>query len=62
MGALPSYNSSDIGIIKIQLPCLDEQKKIASCIAALDDVINSYKTTLVVWKELKKGLMQQMFI
>lgn len=62
VGALPSYNSSDIGIIKIQLPCLEEQKKIASCIAALDDVINSYKTTLVVWKELKKGLMQQMFI
>ena len=49
-----------LGLLKYSY--LDEQKKIASCIAALDDVINSYKTTLVVWKELKKGLMQQMFI
>ncbi|MFX9939005.1 restriction endonuclease subunit S, partial [Acinetobacter baumannii] len=30
VGALPSYNSSDLAIIPISLPCLEEQTKIAN--------------------------------
>lgn len=62
VGALPSYNSSDIGIIKIHIPCLTEQQKIADCLSSLDEVIEKQKATLAVWEELKKGLLQQMFV
>lgn len=47
---------------KFNLPCLAEQQKIADCLSALDDVIKKQKATLAAWKEMKKGLLQQMFV
>ena len=44
------------------LPCLAEQQKIADCLSALDEVIEKQKATLAVWEEIKKGLLQQMFV
>lgn len=44
------------------VPCLTEQQKIADCLSALDVVIEKQKATLVTWEELKKGLLQQMFV
>ena len=44
------------------VPCLAEQQKIAECLSALDDVIEKQKATLAAWEELKKGLLQQMFV
>lgn len=44
------------------LPCLAEQKKIADCLSSLDDVIEKQKATLAAWEEMKKGLLQQMFV
>lgn len=43
-------------------PCLAEQQKIAECLLSLDAVIEKQKETLAAWKELKKGLLQQMFV
>ena len=43
-------------------PCPEEQKKIADCLSSLDEVIEKQKSTLAAWKELKKGLLQQMFV
>ena len=43
-------------------PCLAEQKKIADCLSSLDEVIEKQKATLAAWEELKKGLLQQMFV
>lgn len=48
--------------IKCQVPCEDEQNKIVECVDALDNVIEKQKATLAVCKELKKGLLQQMFV
>lgn len=39
-----------------------EQQKIADCLSLLDDVIEKQKVTLAAWEELKKGLLQQMFV
>lgn len=39
-----------------------EQQKIADCLSSLDDGIAKQKATLAAWKELKKGLLQQMFV
>ncbi len=43
-------------------PSLPEQRKIAECLALLDDVIAKAKDELDAWRELKKGLLQQMFV
>lgn len=44
------------------VPCLAEQQKIADCLSSLDKVIEKQKVTLAAWEELKKGLLQQMFV
>ena len=47
---------------KLFVPSLAEQQKIADCLSSLDEVIEKQKATLAVWEELKKGLLQQMFV
>lgn len=46
----------------VSLPSLSEQRKIADCLTSLDDVIAKAKDELDAWQELKKGLLQQMFV
>lgn len=46
----------------VSLPSLPEQRKIADCLTSLDDVIAKAKDELDAWRELKKGLLQQMFV
>ena len=49
--------------IPVYLPqAVEEQQKIAECLSALDDVIEKQKATLAAWEELKKGLLQHMFV
>ena len=48
--------------MKMNVPSLPEQQKIADCLSALDTVIEKQKETLEKWQELKKGLLQQMFV
>lgn len=57
-----SVSPDDLLSIRVMVPCMAEQKKIADCLVSLDNVINSYKATLSAWEELKKGLLQQMFV
>lgn len=47
--------------IKIVLPSLQEQKKIAKTILSIDDVISKYTDKVSLLKDYKKGLMQQLF-
>jgi type I restriction enzyme S subunit len=54
-----SYNQfSDI---LIPNPDPTEQKKIASCLSSLDELINAHAQKLDALKDHKKGLMQQLF-
>ena len=55
-------NTTAIEKIKVSIPSLPEQQKIADCLSALDAVIEKQKETLEKWQELKKGLLQQMFV
>ncbi len=48
--------------IPVLLPSLPEQRKIADCLASMDEVIRKAKDELAKWQELKKGLLQQMFV
>jgi len=47
--------------IKIAIPSLLEQKKIASTIFSINDLIDDYTKKLSLLEEHKKGLMQQLF-
>lgn len=44
------------------IPILEEQQKIANCLLTFDEVIISTKQEIEKWKELKKGLLQRMFV
>lgn len=46
----------------VSIPCLEEQQKIADFLSAYDEAISYAKQELDKWKELKKGLLQQMFV
>lgn len=47
---------------KILIPCLEEQTKIADFLSAFDRKIDNQKAQLEHWKQIKKGLLQQMFV
>ena len=53
---------SDFKSIKILIPDIEEQQKIADFLSAYDEAISYAKQELDKWKELKKGLLQQMFV
>lgn len=59
---MPRGDKGHIMEYDMPIPCLTEQQKIADCLSSLDEVIKKQKATLTAWKELKKGLLQQMFV
>ena len=58
-GKMISYHQ--FSEIKLPLPSLPEQTKIAECLSSLDEVISAEQSRLDSLKEHKKGLMQQLF-
>lgn len=60
--ALTGMTTNEYFGTKISVPCLAEQQKIADCLSSVDEVIEKQKATLSTWEELKKGLLQQMFV
>ena len=62
-GALANLKGKDIENISVMFPAdIDEQRKIADCLSSMDEVIQKSKDELAKWRELKKGLLQQMFV
>ena len=57
-----SVSPSDFESMLVSVPSLSEQRKIADCLASMDEVIQKSKDGLAKWQELKKGLLQQMFM
>lgn len=62
VGALPSYNSKDIGIIQIRLPIKEEQEKIGDFFSKLDELINKQNQKIDGLKKRKQGFLQKMFV
>ena len=60
-GAVPSVNKSTLQSIKVVVPLLPEQQKIADCLSSLDDMIRAEASRLEALQAYKKGLMQQLF-
>ena len=61
VGALPSYNASDVEDIYIMLPTKKEQKIIGAYFADLDNLIALYQRKCDNLKEVKKYMLQNMF-
>ena len=61
-GSIPAVNKEDLVRILVQLPCLEEQCFIVNNLSNFDEAISAAKKELELWKELKKGLLQQMFV
>ncbi|AMC11927.1 hypothetical protein Lupro_11905 [Lutibacter profundi] len=62
VGALPSYNASDLKTIKIRLPSKPEQQKIAKFLSSIDKSIENVGKQIEASQEWKKGLLQKMFV
>ena len=61
IGALPSYNASDIAMIKVNVPNVQEQSAIGSLFRTLDDLLASYKDNLASYQSLKASILSKMF-
>lgn len=59
-GAQPNISNRDIEKIKIHLPSLDEQQKIASVLSCIDYTITTLQKKIAYLKQEKKALMQQL--
>ena len=58
----PAINSSDLSLIEILVPYLEEQTKIANFLSAIDQKIEVVAQQVEQAKVWKKGLLQQMFV
>ena len=61
IGALPSYNASDIAMIKVNVPDIQEQSAIGTLFRTLDDLLASYKDNLANYQSLKATMLSKMF-
>jgi len=55
-------SKTNLAKIRINLPCFDEQTKIATFLTLFDRKIEKEKEKLDALREQKKGLLQQMFV
>ena len=61
-GGQGNLSAEIIKRLTYRFPCIEEQQKIADCLSTYDEAIQIKKDKLEVWKEIKKGLLQQMFV
>lgn len=57
-----NLNIELVSSVDITIPCLEEQTKIADFLSAFDRKLENQKAQLEHWKQIKKGLLQQMFV
>lgn len=57
-----TLNTESLNSIEIQLPCYEEQQKIADFLSSIDSKIENIEKELEGLKEFKRGLLQQMFV
>lgn len=55
-------SKSEIEKVRIEIPSIEEQAKIANFLSAIDDKINKVAEALEATRTFKKGLLQQLFV
>ena len=61
-GGQGNLSAQIVQALSFDFPCLEEQHLIADFLSDFDEAIAAAKKELALWKELKKGLLQQMFV
>ena len=61
-GAYPAINATDLSEITLKIPCIEEQKKIGKYLSELDNIIAASERILNGLKEMKRGLLQKLFM
>lgn len=61
VSAQPGIYLGDLSVIPIELPCMEEQKKIGAFFKQLDDSITLQQRKLELLKDQKKSFLQRMF-
>ena len=59
--AIKGFTKDDVFNLRLQLPSLEEQQKIATCLSSLDALVTAERQKLEALKAHKKGLLQQLF-
>jgi len=62
VGALPSYNASDLRIINFTLPSRQEQTKIGKLFKHLDTLLSQHQSQLKKLKQIKQACLAKMFV
>ncbi|RXJ88058.1 restriction endonuclease subunit S [Arcobacter sp. CECT 8985] len=62
LGEHKRYWISEYSYLKIKLPCVEEQTKIANLLSSLDTKISQNKKVLEETQKFKKALLQKMFV
>lgn len=57
-----TLNKDSLNSIVIELPCIEEQNKIANFLSAVDKKINIEENRLNLLRDQKQAFIQQMFI
>jgi type I restriction enzyme S subunit len=58
----PKLNAAICKSIPIEIPCIEEQNKIANFLSTIDEKINQCQTQIEKTELWKKGLLQKMFV
>src|SRR5262249_23673539 len=61
-GAIPSTSREDFYAVKIKLPDLDAQKRIASIVSAYDDLIENNRRRIALLEEAARMLYREWFV
>ncbi len=59
---VPQLTAPQLSNIKVNIPCLKEQSKIANFLSNIDKIIEEEKKKLEDLRQWKKGLLQNMFV
>ena len=62
VGALPSYNAGDVESMEIYLPSLLEQAQIGAYFKHLDNLITLHQRKLEKLQNIKKSMLEKMFV
>ena len=57
----PGINANEYSSYAVSIACIPEQRKIASFLSMIDEIIQSTESELTAWQERKKGVMQKIF-
>ena len=61
-GTMQIVNKSEFAALTTMVPSIDEQKKIGTCFSNLDNLITIHQRKLEKLKNIKKSLLEKMFV